>query len=1247
MAETTNVDEILNKYDLYKTSHPEWKWWTDISAFKNAKDNLTNSSKTSTIDIDGYYDFYGVMAPNVEVSFLTKDGWKNINKISGSSKIQNNYFVSAQIEDTGFRKLTLTLFDRNFYSLQSLIFNAIKVAGGSQKVDENNILAKEDADISGTTDKISFVKTNTNSIKNNLRIRYGYEDYDMSVEQSVNTYSGLKNNKFGSQRTGRWYDYGANTLNSKGYALSQELTYGSRNQTTLRSAFEDFFIIDVVSNLTNTGIQYTITAVGTDTYTLNAYKFIQYYAQITAKPREIMAFFMNTFNEGGNNLMRVVWDDEMPLLNGDEVSTVGGISKNEDELSKLKKELSQKEALQEFIRNTIAVATQNNSNSISKAFAGNYVAYDEAMARSDIDAFSPNKRSLFDILATFSGGGTDENGEKKWSRITTVSLAANQRLYQFIHYLSSNWSTISAYGDNKNDWIDQKTYIKVFRVKLLWLYGLMASTYTFSNSAINSKVSKLVIKGSDDIHSKISTNIDKINNIINTCSITPESNDEFDNYVSTSGYTALKSNLKSLVNSILNLEINGKKFQDYTITHGMDKNLDSSLSGKDYLERFVNYYINHLPASDKIEKKTLKKNYIVSKNSNWRSSELANLKNIINAKSFSDYCDGVSNFFMKNIGIDSFAENTYNPSPTIALLSDGIPKAEYFYEGSSPVVEIRNLSETRDLMIDIAKAISYLPTKEADECVRELFKTYPNSLGSYSLAYDPIYSPKENAKTFEGAYLDKGKNIIYWVVDGGYCYYDRDKTDKEGNPAPETITVKDKTEIDKIQTKIPLGVRNPTVKKFYTGKNVTLDNIVPLGEKGEYNYEWLNVSGVELNSLANSLSSVNETISWIERNIGGASTANGIISWVDKNIVQNLDSGSANQNASMVSLPEWNSLALKIWSSVQSACLARNTYSWKLDSETERKLTDFNESIKQLKERVASLASKAAKNKITLILGGEEAGSPYSSDGKTKKLYKSVSSLFNSFVSQCPPLTSTTTVSDGKVNTNESNEKIIVTDENGDQKEQKVETYSGSFPLGWSLMSSPTESDIAVVGFHYKRPKKLNYVRRYCWGTGNPKSHAVKDVSIQTSSEFGMLNMAINVARNGAAQNASSDGTITVRENYPIGKNGAFVNNVVSSQTELQDLQNTMINSAVKRGTITVLGDPSLRFAGIIQPYTYPILLDIKLQNDNSWSSETGTKSQLSGYYVITKITHNLSASGYTTTLEILSYPGIKKEVLK
>ena len=292
---------------------------------------------------------------------------------------------------------------------------------------------------------------------------------------------------------------------------------------------------------------------------------------------------------------------------------------------------------------------------------------------------------------------------------------------------------------------------------------------------------------------------------------------------------------------------------------------------------------------------------------------------------------------------------------------------------------------------------------------------------------------------------------------------------------------------------------------------------------------------------------------------------------------------------------------------------------------------------------------------IELHLGNEFARQTVDKEGnikENKKTWKNVSSLFNEFCNLVPPLISNEERTMLLESKNDEDNSVNATVYN-DQGEETQVNLLEDFPrqgLTWSIIRM--EGDMPVVGFRWKRPITPNLIRMYNWGVGNAKQHCIKSLSLASGSEFAMLH------RNAVAS-TNDDGGVALKNSYSEGAtpeyktciedNPIFVNEVVTNNQGKNVLNN--MRSAISKGTVTLIGDPSIKFHGKFGPYSYPIYLNIVLPNRNkttlnsllelkSGESPNAQQYQLSGYYVIKKITHDISTSGYTTTLEIMRFPG-------
>ena len=323
---------------------------------------------------------------------------------------------------------------------------------------------------------------------------------------------------------------------------------------------------------------------------------------------------------------------------------------------------------------------------------------------------------------------------------------------------------------------------------------------------------------------------------------------------------------------------------------------------------------------------------------------------------------------------------------------------------------------------------------------------------------------------------------------------------------------------------------------------------------------------------------------------------------------------------------------------------------------------------------------------ITLKFGSEEAIKNYSSNrGKNNPpLYKTVAQLMNEFCASCPP----------KVEKKWKNVK----DENG----QSIISDNGNCaarPLKWFTFED-TKNNIVYICLYYRRTKKVGRIRVYTWGPNNPTTSCVKSVSLKNANEFAILS-AVDAFKTGDGiiprdTCMTSAGVADINSNgrqeiKPTNYNAKQVN---IAGTEADEYLNAF-SSSMYNVTMGILGDPSLCFDGELQPFTYPIELDLLMpQNEftrrvlageqsdtygkqvenlinknmsrfkswytgsafyNNYKSLSGMKEmaeknqilhEASGFYVISKITHNIDAQGFNTNLELVSYPNIAADVI-
>jgi GH24 family phage-related lysozyme (muramidase) len=325
--------------------------------------------------------------------------------------------------------------------------------------------------------------------------------------------------------------------------------------------------------------------------------------------------------------------------------------------------------------------------------------------------------------------------------------------------------------------------------------------------------------------------------------------------------------------------------------------------------------------------------------------------------------------------------------------------------------------------------------------------------------------------------------------------------------------------------------------------------------------------------------------------------------------------------------------------------------------------------------------------KINLSFGGDGALRNYSSSNSDKPpLYKSLESLLNEFCAACPPRRE-------YVNKKE-------TDYDKDGNEIISEESKPVSKLKWLVAKNNNDkNDLNIyIVFYYQKVRKIKNIRRYIWGPTNPLQTVVKDLQIQNNNEFALLSSVTSTTFNGnnfitrtVVNNSNSESQIgdgtssniettmkeeTMKKNIEDEKIAIPVTYIEENIYNGNDINAALANS-MYAGTMSILGDPSLEFDMTLQPYMYPIYLEVLVpMNDliavnkdigdkikeydkkfkmyktsrvfNNGEEYSGNQRthEMSGYYVLTSITHNISSSGYTTTLGVSRYPNIEKDVL-
>ena len=284
---------------------------------------------------------------------------------------------------------------------------------------------------------------------------------------------------------------------------------------------------------------------------------------------------------------------------------------------------------------------------------------------------------------------------------------------------------------------------------------------------------------------------------------------------------------------------------------------------------------------------------------------------------------------------------------------------------------------------------------------------------------------------------------------------------------------------------------------------------------------------------------------------------------------------------------------------------------------------------------------------VQISLGSKDALSMYQDDlsqglkeevsfknVKKPKLYKSVLSILNDLKAIMPP----------KVVDSGLMKDVIVTDQDGNSVKaiQKQNAYR-RFTYGVQMDGKKVK-----VYFYYQQPTKFKRIRKYEWGPANGKHSVITNIDIKTDNEYALLTSMSTVTEKGASV-ISRDGYGTEALKNKDVKYADYIAQPGES-TPLEQIAYAY-SQALYKGSITIMGDPFYCFDKFVQPYTYPIYLDFRLPVSQSWSNSSNTNKIgyshfMSGFYVVTKITHDINDSGFRTILEVMSYPNITNDVL-
>ena len=333
---------------------------------------------------------------------------------------------------------------------------------------------------------------------------------------------------------------------------------------------------------------------------------------------------------------------------------------------------------------------------------------------------------------------------------------------------------------------------------------------------------------------------------------------------------------------------------------------------------------------------------------------------------------------------------------------------------------------------------------------------------------------------------------------------------------------------------------------------------------------------------------------------------------------------------------------------------------------------DIEEVLEDDSEGEKTIGSKVKE--ISVSLGTKDAISMYRDDAggitkevsiitrKEAKMYKSVASLLNDLCAVMP----------AKLDENMSTKDSVIEDEDGNSKKVN-EAYKTYRKFKYIALTEGRETNIY---FYYQRPRKFEKIRRYNWGPANSRTSVVKSVDISTENEYSLLSSmtVINYGDDGKPNKklvTRDGGFFDAKGNFNVqpGSKADYISSPGNGSNEEKEIAMSYAQCLYK-GKITVLGDPFYIFDKFVTPYCYPIYIDFKIpmseidvgkryesnkktfgknEDDTYRSAKNATRIGyshfMSGFYVITDIEHTISETGFTTTLGVMSYPNIPKDI--
>lgn len=1393
-GENSTIKDLTNNDDIKKENFDLYKHKTAASP--------------KLIDVENYYDQYNINAIRADIYFLApvyaangeaakkrtnssdplvaagiqdeietrwislKDIAANMSGSVGVSNNNNNFFVSMSVEDSGsFKRLTLTLIDRTFTTLAGYIHDAIKTGNGNINVFEKSEInaserrrkalegSKEVTLSSGTN--LTFLAPESKKVKNNLMISYGYHienntpsPFFNKEEGSVSNNSNTeKQKKYWGAASHRWTSastWSKDSQNEKEESVNpgNVLQY-LKHQTTEKIPPQEYFMTELETTLTNTGMIYTIKATNTEAFELNNLKFMQQYTNLRGTPKRLLASLMNVFNSSEDAPAKLVWYDDPSnaknYLNGSAVlkNYKDGtyVLANEDEVAKvLDNERNVIEDIKkqiEILKDLQAIINYNPNNNLK--INGSPVFYNETAVEEVsefiktgdypdneltklVDKGQRYSTYLYAFRKEVSGGKKDSNEGK-------IALDSKHCI-AWAHDFSAN---NGYYSLNQKFAADEKIKITKRNLAAAWLSLVGLKVYNLSNFNYRTdpqepyeefervKLAKAAKERLIQAGNNLKTNFNNSVKWIETAVFPGASlpGGTAPQYKST--YTEIRPDGKTYVAFLGLCDCFGLntafKLPDETTNFNFDRsiplltyvNANQGNLGTGKLRKhgncgFINT-VNLQPFSlgldkenlDLLENKSKAKDFV---NNQWSTIKrgLANCvfsNDCLNSWYYTrQFCESLSNNIDK---LSRFKTSAQEAADELLKVYKNYNISDYDFRGKSAITNYHDwgfqMVSTKDVIVGAQVFTSAAVSKNFSIRFLKKPKDIVNDFKSLQEKFDEAYRILQNGGEYVIKLGSYDEDIPNW--DGYTIKANGEKIQlitKEGelpdkfaqaynieNNENQKETLRTVFDFLNKNCRPSQDIINCPLKEIVEQLRcffISLNKLLTVYDKDLATYESEGLSYMRKMAGDNMSNFKDYVISSLEETLKEY-----VICLIDC-YVKSKSVYSENVNKTDEKEEYWINLEKKVVAKIngdgkiyfnneqRKARVKKNGSKFteaylgtsydgledyyqelieqvfgdqkqnleELEQKISSDLVKYTEDLDEISKEYESNNSKGIGQPISISLGGED------SQDLSNVYSKSLSSLFNDFCSQCMPLAKHTDII-----------SVASKDEEGNQNTAALAEDEANYHLAWSVVGkykTKNGSYQPIVGFYYKKPSRPGYIRNYHWGTGNAMQHIVKDLSIKTSSEFAMyssiktININSGVITDATDKDNTNNTKLTVSRIQENATDIMFPNFINRNKKQTNIMNNLM--KAINKGTITLLGDPSLVFVDEIQPYRYPIHLDIKLQQEGAASWSNGStiyeNSYLSGYYLVTKITHSISSAGYTTTLEVIKYPGLEQE---